>query len=221
MHRCAQRRTGGGGRAQQPGGRVSGADGVGIEPRVAVGGDAPQVAAPWVVRVSPHEIRRSHGLAHSHGRDAARRLGLDPRGARRALVAADGAGHVRACTRRRNTSGPRRCRRSQCIPVTRAVPGVRTVPTQYSKAAYRPPAPWSPREYALQRGSKPHASSAPDTAPPTCRSDAAVRAEVRPVGASAPERPAVHGGVPHSEGCTRYMRGTHEYGTCFGTLTCA
>ena len=149
MHRCAQRRTGGEGRAQQPGGRVSGADGVGIEPRVAVGGDAPQVAAPWIVRVSPHEFRRSHGLAHSHGRDAARRLGLDPRGARRALVAALGAGHVRTCARaalslpqQPRTPVPERSGSTQKYP-----PSIQTLPTTRQRRGLPSSTPEYPSTY--------------------------------------------------------------------------
>ncbi len=107
-----RRRTGGGGGAQQVV-RVAGADRMRVEVRL-VGADV--VAAARVGRVGLHE-RRPHKLPRSGQGGAARRLSLDPRGARRALVAAGGAGHVRACapkdrpeTPNRPYSGPPKCR---------------------------------------------------------------------------------------------------------------
>jgi hypothetical protein len=89
-----RRRTGGGDEcgAQQLR-RVAGADRVRVEGR-NVGADV--VAAPRGGRGSHHE-RRIRGLARGGGGGAARRLGLDAHGARRALVAAGGAGDVRTC----------------------------------------------------------------------------------------------------------------------------
>jgi hypothetical protein len=93
-------RTGGGEcGAQQLGVRDAGADRVGVEVRIAVPGVV--VAAPRVVSGGLHEIR-PRGLARGGHRGAARRLGLDPRGARRARVAAIGTGHVRACARQQS-----------------------------------------------------------------------------------------------------------------------
>ncbi len=92
-----QRRTGGGGGAQQPVVRGTGADRVRVEVCIVVSRDV--VAAPRVVSVGLHEWerRRPHDLARGGGGGAARRLGLDSHGARRALVAARGTGHVRTC----------------------------------------------------------------------------------------------------------------------------
>ncbi len=96
-------RTGGdSGGAQQLAARPAGADRVRVEPRIVVGGVV--VAAPREARVGLHE-RRIRGLARGGRGGAARRLGLDPRGARRARVAARGTGHVRACARQHGTRG--------------------------------------------------------------------------------------------------------------------
>jgi hypothetical protein len=101
------RRTGGDGGAQQRFARGAGADRVGVEVRIRVVGA--RVAAPRVVSVDLHEIR-PRGLARGGGRGAARRLGLDPHGARRALVAATGTGDVRACARcTAHAATPRGC----------------------------------------------------------------------------------------------------------------
>ncbi len=70
---------------------------MGVEVRLVGAG---VVAAPRPGRAGPHEWgrrRRTRGLARGGGGGSARRLGLDPHGARRALVAARGTGHVRAC----------------------------------------------------------------------------------------------------------------------------
>ncbi len=113
-----RRRTGGDecGAEQQCG--VAGADRVGVEVRSVGAGHV--VAAPRAGRVGAHERerrRRTRNLARGGDRGAARRLGLDPRGARRALVAARGTGHVRACATKyrmgvpnRPYSGPPKCR---------------------------------------------------------------------------------------------------------------
>jgi hypothetical protein len=98
-----QRRTGGGGGsgAQQLRARQAGADRVLVEVRIVDAGAV--VAAPRVVRVGLHEIK---GLARGGRRGAARRLGRDPHGARRARVAAGVTGHVRTCARQHRTRDP-------------------------------------------------------------------------------------------------------------------
>ena len=70
----------------------AGADRVGVEVRTAAAGV--EVAAPRVVRPGPHGAER---LARGKGCDAARRLGHDPPGARRALVARRVAEQIRTC----------------------------------------------------------------------------------------------------------------------------
>ena len=108
VRRC--RTGGGGGGAQQLRVRVAGADRVRVEPRIAVGGEV--VAAPRGGRAGHHGSKR---LARGGSGGAARRLGHDPHGARRAHVAARGAGHVRACApQHRTRARPHRpCRRSR------------------------------------------------------------------------------------------------------------
>jgi hypothetical protein len=108
-----RRRTGGGGGAQQLCVRGAGADRVGIEVRFVGAGVV--VAALREIRSRLPE-RRIRGLSRGGGGGAARRLGRDPHGARRALVAARISGHVRACARQHRTRGPRPCRRS-CAPM--------------------------------------------------------------------------------------------------------
>jgi hypothetical protein len=135
-------RTGGGQcGAQQLEVRGAGADRVRVEVRIVVAGEV--VAAPRVVRGGLHE-RRPRGLARGGHRGAARRLGLDPHGARRALVAAVGTGDVRACARQHRHAPP------PAMPqpaIARQYPGRyrgsilgSTRPVRYSAAAYRPPA---------------------------------------------------------------------------------
>jgi hypothetical protein len=116
-HRCigaVRRRTGGGGGAQQLVTRRAGADRVGrrVEPRIVAAGGV--VAA---LRKGRHRLHESRplGLARGGGGGAARRLGLDPHRARRALVAARGTGHVRTCARQHGTCGPRPCRSSRAL----------------------------------------------------------------------------------------------------------
>jgi hypothetical protein len=107
------RRTGGDDDgAQQLRVRVAGADRVGVEVRSV--GDSGVVAAPRGDGRS-HPERRPRGLARGGGGGAASRIGLDPHGARRTIVAVHGTGHVRACGRQHATQQPR-------TPVTRAVP---------------------------------------------------------------------------------------------------
>ncbi len=88
-----RRRTGGDKcGAQQLVAGDSGADRVGVEPRIV--GASGVVAAPRHGRAGPHGSKQ---FARSGDGGAARCLGLDPHGARRAVVAAIGTGHVRAC----------------------------------------------------------------------------------------------------------------------------
>jgi hypothetical protein len=68
----------------------AGADRVGVEVHSA----ASVAAAPWHGRPGGHGAER---LARGKGCDAARRLGLDPHGARRALVARRVAEQIRTC----------------------------------------------------------------------------------------------------------------------------
>ncbi len=102
-----QRRTGGGEcGAQQLRVRVAGADRVRVEERIVGAG---VVAAPREGRLGLHEReprRSTRGLARGGSGGAARRLGLDPHGARRARVAAPVTGHVRACARRHRRHRP-------------------------------------------------------------------------------------------------------------------
>jgi hypothetical protein len=139
-----ERRTGGECGAQRLVVRVAGADRVGVEVRSVAAG---VVAAPRVGRAGLHA---SKGLARGGHGGAARRLGHDPRGARRALVAARGTGHVRACSRQhRHGAAPRPCRRSHGTPVpgrSREYPRVLTQYILYH-AASRPPVPGRSREY--------------------------------------------------------------------------
>jgi hypothetical protein len=127
-----RRRTDGDGGAQQPCAREAGADRVGVEVRI-VGGE---VAAPREVRVELLESQR-HGHARGNGGGAARRLGHDPHGARRALVAARGTGQIRACARPCSSLSMR----GSGLAAAAVHPSTRAVPTQYSAAAYRPPDP--------------------------------------------------------------------------------
>ncbi len=130
--------------AQQPCVRPAGADRVGVE--VHRGGYDDVIAAPRVARVGLQK-RRPHALARcGGGGGAARRLGLDPRGARRALVDARGAGHVRTCAGHHRTRGPRPCRSSRARMYPSGPREYPVVPNQYS-AADRPPAPGSTLEY--------------------------------------------------------------------------
>ncbi len=99
------RRTGGGSGAQQLHVRVAGADRVGIEGR-NVGGGAVD-AAPRVGGGVQNE-RRSQRLACGGSSGAARRLGLDPHGARKAFI---------ACARQRRMRGPSAVPQRQCTPV--------------------------------------------------------------------------------------------------------
>ncbi len=99
-HTCgvhARQHTGGDGGAKQLGVRVAGSDRVRVEVRPVVVGRR-VVASPRQVRSGLHEARRRHYIARPAGRLATRRLARDPRRARRALVAAFGAGHI-SCAR--------------------------------------------------------------------------------------------------------------------------
>jgi hypothetical protein len=90
--------TGGGSGTQQLVAGVAGADRVGVEVCIA---DDGVVAAPRVGRVALHEWERTRGsgLSREGGRGAALRLGSDPHGARRALIAARSTGDVCPCAR--------------------------------------------------------------------------------------------------------------------------
>ena len=72
---------------------LPGADRVRVEVRIAA---VPEVAAPREVRQGLGEKRPPSKAFRGH-RGAARHQGLDPHGARRALVAARFTRHVRAC----------------------------------------------------------------------------------------------------------------------------
>jgi hypothetical protein len=196
------RRTGGGGGgAQQLRVGVAGADRVGVEVRSV--GDNGVVTAPRGDRRG-HPKRRPRCLAHDGHRGAARRLGLDPRGARRAHVAAGGTGHVRACAQQHHTRGPSAVPQQPRIPVPEEY---RRVPTQYSATAYRPPAPWSapvesPRVHQFQHGPKPPACSAQTQPTPQ---PGAVPCRMR-------RSLSTHRAGSAAQGCTRYRRGTRQYG---------
>jgi hypothetical protein len=134
-----RRRTGRECGAQQPVARPAGADRVGVEVRIAADAGG-EVAAPRGFRVGLHE-GRPRGLARGSGGGAARRLGLDPHGARRAHVAVRGTGHVRACARQH------RMHRPWAVPQRPRTP----VPERYrgSTREYPPSAP--PLPTARQR----------------------------------------------------------------------
>jgi hypothetical protein len=137
-------RTSGGACAQQLAASPAGAGRVRVEVRI----DVEVEAAPRVPGVLVH---RRHGLARGGRGGAARRLGLDPHGARRALVAAVGTGHVRACARRHRTARPLGHAAAAAHPSDPSGTGSTCeylrVPPRYTAAACCPPALWSPHEY--------------------------------------------------------------------------